>query len=63
MNRGPASKVQTMPRSKREKKAFTQIQNPSLGPKPFLGHVEANQTKRERERERERGGILKERQA
>jgi len=51
MNRGPASKVQTMPRSKREKKALTQIQNPSPGPKPFPGHAEANQTKRERERE------------
>jgi len=51
MNRGPASKVQTMPRSKREKKGLTQIQNPSLGPKPFLGHAEANQREREREEE------------
>jgi len=51
MNRGPASKVQTMPRSKREKKALTQIQNRSLGPKPSWA---MRKQTRQRERERER---------
>ncbi len=45
-----------MPKSEREEKALTQTQNPSLGPKPFPNHIEANETKRGQ-------GILKEGQA
>jgi hypothetical protein len=35
MKRGPMSKTKIMPKCEREEKAFTQIQNLSLGPKPF----------------------------
>jgi hypothetical protein len=56
MKRGPMSKAKTMPKSEREEKALTQTQNPSLGPKPFPNHIEANETKRGQ-------GILKEGQA
>ncbi len=54
MNRGPASKVQTMPRSKREKKALAQIQNPSLDLNPsWAMQKQTRQRGREREREEE----------
>ncbi len=39
MKRGPMSKAKTMFKREREEKAFTQIQNPSLGPKPFSNHM------------------------
>jgi hypothetical protein len=39
MKREPMSKANTTPKSEREEKAFTQIQNPSLSPKPFPNHV------------------------
>jgi hypothetical protein len=34
MKKGPMSKTNTMPKCKREEKAFAQIQNTNLGPKP-----------------------------
>jgi hypothetical protein len=37
--RGPTYKAKTMPKSEREEKAFAQIQNPNLGPKPFTNCV------------------------
>lgn len=42
-------KAKTMPKSEREEKAFTQIQNPSLGPKPFPNHMKLMKQREGRE--------------
>jgi len=49
MKRGPMSKAKTMPKSEREEKAFTQTQNPSLGPKPFPNHMKLMKQREGRE--------------
>jgi hypothetical protein len=49
MKRGPMSKAKTTPKSEREEKAFTQIQNPSLGPKPFPNHMKLMKQREGRE--------------